>query len=626
MHAAPRQRSRGRASTLVVVAHMALGLALAFLARAKVPAARVVPPFLAVMLFAGTAFGAVPEICGDTVRGKAHHNCTGTDGDRDGFHTDGSGRGWDCDDANMWIYEGVWNDGTGCSAGQAKLCGASNTYGSCQTPAEGTRNYYIDCDGGNDTTGTGASGAPWKTFKYVAKYYSTTPAGWVDIAPDDFIYAAGECDALYSYNNNGIDDTHLFLRGPGHSGTVTEPIVFSQWYGMPQWHMIGQGTSGASINPIYLLQVSFIKILGVEISGGYGDAILNEESEEIYIENANIHDVSCSQPNNCAGVKFTGGSYATGGYGRVRNSVIFDVYDPSPAVFLAGGSNAIIAFKNGGLESAWNVFGYTSAPGTNPSTGDCDKWKHGASSTTAADSSIHDNVYLNCYNAIISGQSNLTVYNNRSLGGGTFLNLLDVGGDTFIGPFEAYNNYADGVPLNYKPTDQWNTNGTQAADYCSGNDAPGMVELRDNVFNVNYAGNLLTIGNFEPDGLFTQIVTGGLISFSDNCYYNPADSDGGFNLFASNNGDTSCSGTARGNSGQTYTSLATWQAAGYDSGSAMVDPNEDADHVTQEPSCAGRGFQLDAGAGPTPTPSPTPTPAPTPTPLPNSGRGYVFAQ
>ncbi len=100
---------------------------------------------------------------------------------------------------------------------------------------------------------------------------------------------------------------------------------------------------------------------------------------------------------------------------------------------------------------------------------------------------------------------------------------------------------------------------------------------------------------YGPDALYTDVITGGKLLINNNCYYSPSTALS-FGLFESNDANTTCSG--RGNNGTSYT-LASWQAAGFDTLSSNVNPTFDTSNKATNASCLTKGWQngLPAGGG-----------------------------
>lgn len=80
--------------------------------------------------------------------------------------------------------------------------------------------YYVDFAAGNDTTGTGASGAPWKT---IAKFHTTGANG-------DTCKVRGSAAAPHREINVNITKTDMIIEADtGHTPTIFGTTEFTSW-------------------------------------------------------------------------------------------------------------------------------------------------------------------------------------------------------------------------------------------------------------------------------------------------------------------------------------------------------------------------------------------------------------
>lgn len=601
-HASPRQRRRRTSS-----AHPArrpLALLVAF------PLA----VFLGVFAGAGQAVAAIPEFCGDTVRGLAHHACPSPDADRDGYATDGTGLGYDCDDSNMFIFTGT-PSASGCSAGEIKTCQADGTYTACSAPTA----KWIDCDAGVNGTGTYAS--PWNTLQMVAYFYNagSRPAGWYDIAPADTIFVQGTCSDTYDVEG-GYGTWALMLRGGSMSGSSGNLIKFLQWPGETQWVINPGCTAGAPCGNVYLYQADFIEIAGAEITGSYGSSgIFTEESDDVRISRNYIHDIGGSAANNSAGIVTKDTSHARP---EIDHNVVLDTYDSQQGSANENNANVTL-FKPDSANVHHNVLGYTATTGSSVvASGTCLKFKHGMNPSGTGTSTVTGNVCFNSYiSGFRSGQPEVTFANNLVLDSDVGFKIDDAGGTTYAADnVIEYNTVVGSALLKYDPVHRYNSARTDSGTNCGGDVDIGLLTVRFNVTeddDASYGSNegFISVGSgttAAQDALYGDVVTDGMLSIVTNSYYNSAAAGFRAGLYEQNNGTTTCGSGATGNSGAAYSSFANWQAAGWDAGSENADAVLDSDHIATTGDAVDWGWRQ-AGAGPTPTPSPSPTPTPVPT-------------
>jgi hypothetical protein len=91
---------------------------------------------------------------------------------------------------------------------------------------------------------------------------------------------------------------------------------------------------------------------------------------------------------------------------------------------------------------------------------------------------------------------------------------------------------------------------------------------------------IITVATYAPDSQYTTVVQGGLMSFSNNCYFNPSHSVR-FSLFASKSGGRTLGGIY---------DLNGWRSFGYDTNSFETNPNFTSHFVPQNPNCIDAGF------------------------------------
>lgn len=593
--------------------------------------------------YIGAIEHVVPSFCGDTVRGKAAVACSGiSDADGDGY-VDSN----DCDDTNMFIYPGVWT-GNGCSGGQIRKCNVGGSYGSCQALtcsdfSVSNTCKYIDCAIGSNSN-AGTSAAPWKSLQMVGKDTGSTPAGWYDLAPGDTVFVAGTCADYYDSTAASSENVILKLSS-AQSGTNGNPVTIMQWPGRAKAKLTAPFTYGGTHGvPIWLDNADYITLDGLEISDMYmsrefgtygegaGDGIFIENGASNFTgKNLYIHDLSCAKGYNCSGIETRSGSDSI----TIENSVLFDNYDSQAldsltCSGLAGNTN-FISFQTSNVTLKNSIFGYsdfaesqlTHRRGIPVKIG-----KHGLHSSVAGTQMLENNVVFNgCESLIESGTQNLDIHNNRILQSSNWgVYLKDLGGTTFIGADIDHNTIDKAKALFVEPTEGYNTDGSTAVDVCSGSGTMEALTFTSNIVVDNSASysqdHSFILGYpYISDDSYTTLL--GVLSLSNNCYYNSSGTALRFGIAEANNGcATAC--CVRGSLSSVYTSFATWTGAGFDSGTVNSNPTLDTNHVATT-SCTSLGWNTNGGATPTPTPSPspspTPTPSATPTPPPGGGAG-----
>lgn len=556
--------------------------------------------WLALLLWSPSVYAADIGCGRDTDRSGAVDNyCTGDDADNDGYTTAEG----DCDDNNWQVYPGI-SVTSGCEAGEYRTCKAAGTgWTSCtataSTPfcpnsADTTTHsgavalncYYFDPVGGsNSNAGTYAS--PWKTL---AKISEGQAGVHNPVAGDAFILLGGSYEKTATVGYGGIAST---MRVQNKSGTSTNRIWMMNYPG--QAPALDDHT--ADFESIYFYNSDYWVFSGIEIDGNDiggkfllidGDATTANPNYTV-MQNMYVHDVDCIRTDDgSCGMRIQGGTGTGDVMGVVvRNSYFADNIDQEDT---AEGSFSIAVFRAKDLTVENNVFAATSPTGasgmmtkhSNPSSSQVvtGNYFFGFTSTSisvqalgigAPDSHIHHNLFVS---------SGMTI---RDFGGPRYVK------DVLI----EYNTFVNIAYLLGGTIDRgYDADGSSAADTCTG-DYYGPVTIRNNIIHSNAASypseaRLIEISTYGADSNFTTWITGGLWSTGSNCYYNSNAVALSFALYASNDGNTSCSG--RGNSGNTYT-WAEWQALGQDASSYNEDPTLSSIYKATSTNCAGWGYR-----------------------------------
>lgn len=220
------------------------------------------------LLLASGAGATIPEICGNGIddgsSSGTHGSCgagyanalydaSGTadtgcdllcpeyDKDNDGYTSALSGGGSSCiaglrgstlcdpDDTNKWIYPGVVVSG-GCTAPDYKVApgdGTTVAATSCTTgpycPATGSGACYYVSQSGNDSTGDGSYGNPWKSLGKAGGGGSagSPPSGAHTLVAGDAIVILGTSNLTTQYSQGSFN---VFLQ-VSQSGTSSNPIL-----------------------------------------------------------------------------------------------------------------------------------------------------------------------------------------------------------------------------------------------------------------------------------------------------------------------------------------------------------------------------------------------------------------
>lgn len=500
------------------------------------------------------------EICGDGIDQDCNGSdarCPGTDGDWDGV-----AQGVDCDDNNRHIYPGVY---VSCSAtcGQGtKLCQSSGSYSTCScTPlceAKGSgRCYYVSKLTGSDTN-SGTFDKPLKTY---LRFNPGNPAGsQISLQAGDVVYLmSGLYTENYSYENV---QTAIYLNG--RRGTSSTPIVVKAY---PGAHPV----ISPSVNAygVYLINDQYVTFDGIEIAGTYGAGVIIYESSYIEMRNMWVHDTDGLDNNNVAGFYINTVDHFT-----LDHSLVHDNYDRTNED--TGGektenSRNIVLFEGGNAKLSYNVV-FQTPPITASKTGGCITYKHGQQ-VAGGTFEVDHTVLWNCFfHSIGTSTYNGNFHHNLILNSDQ-IHLKNLGGTTNIkdNVFQ-FNTIVGGRGLAYLPSQ-------------AGTGNFGLLTFKKNlvVDNGSYnsdIGGIIAIDPYGTDDFYSSVVSGNMLSFSSNCYYNP-NQTAMFGLFSYNYGTNMSAGGLY--------DFATWRSKGYDSGSSVTNPQLDSNFVPQASTCSAFG-------------------------------------
>lgn len=532
------------------------------------------------LIFSAPAFG-VEEVCGDGLDNDSSGGdlaCPSPDGDHDGYTTDGTGLGYDCDDTSMFMPAQPWTR-DGCSGLQAKKCNTSTgAYGSCTTPTEGSTNYYIDATSGSDANPCSFA-SPCLTFLKFSQYITASPpGGYIDLAAGRTVWILnGTLDETYT--DGALTRPSIYTRRSGSSGN---PIRI--------WAPLSSGVPSVTVDPLAcdgtpmcpamaLIGNSYVDVRGLIISGGYHDGTVDVEGAGIASDGDNhtiagnwIKDNNGPNGSNPAGINV---SDAPTGWAITQNR-LNDNRDTAAGV--NENETQIVMFAGTGNDVSYNVVYNTAAYTDANNAAGCIKWKHGQD---GASNTITHNRLWNCFQtAIGSGNSGTTISRNLILDSERGIFLQNFGGSTYVkNNVVEYNTIksAQGF-FEHNPEISGGTNAVNTFRYNIYQSSDAAYGNEDSVF---------TIWTYSDADGWTTHHLGGYISINNNCYYNSAATALNF-----------CLSCADGGLGGNYT-FANWKATpGYDTTSFNENPTLDTYHRATATNCDDWGWlQATAGGG-----------------------------
>ncbi|MFN8392287.1 MAG: right-handed parallel beta-helix repeat-containing protein [Bdellovibrionota bacterium] len=520
------------------------------------------------------AQAALPSLCGDGLLA-----CAGADKDNDGIPASS-----DCDDNDYRVYPGV-TTASGCSGGQVHTCQGNGQYTACtagpicEAQGGGTCKY-VDCSAGSDSTGDGSYAKPWKTFRKVTYYSSSSsrPAGWYQLNPGDVVYLKGSGTCTDYYSPGG---TAAYAALDIHtSGTAAAPITIKRYPGSTA--VLSPSMSASTYGfVLHFESVQYVKVEDLDITGGYGASMMFEDTQHAEISRVNCHGAKGIGANNVACL-----SAASPVDFYVHHNSFSDVYDPASP--LNENVSLIVFFKGGNQRVEYNRMSYTNPPNYGGGVaGYCFKYKH--PSDVAGTTKVKGNIFKNCYNsAIFSCSSDLVIDHNLLVNddgyqGGTFYRCSEMGG---------------GEPHCRNETIEYNTvvNASGLNQSESVNASLGTTTFRHNVVIDNSASytsenGMFRVEHYGTDAQYNSFRSANAIVAGGNCYFNPKTTVK-FDLFGSDTGAT----------GGNF-SLGQWQSLGYDSGSILENPLLGGALNALSPNCLSGGWTAGASGSRPSTPT-----------------------
>jgi hypothetical protein len=378
------------------------------------------------------------------------------------------------------------------------------------------KSYYIDPVTGSDNN-SGNPDAPWKSFKNVISYYQASyrPQGWVELGPGDCIYlkngiysetfhpgawkkgpTGGGSFIAYFRGQKGERDNPIRLRAfPGH-----KPIIDPNGKGI-----------GVSV-----FQSSHWEIEGIEVRNAYGRGTSLNESRDVTLHDAHIHDTDGVDNNNIAGLYIVDCCNV-----EIHDCTFNDNYDRICADTngkATGNSTNVVIFggMQGGNISIHDCLIYQSLPISHRLSGGGIKYKH-ASRVPGAYFRVFDNIFRNCkFFAFATGTANTHFHHNVIIGGGGIVSK-DLGGVTHqVNQIFERNTLYDTSAFMFNPTIRWRNK-----DFP---DDPRNIVFRNNIIydtisSYSRERGIVTIGTYMSDEIYDIVVT--QMKFDENYYYNP---------------------------------------------------------------------------------------------------------
>lgn len=512
------------------------------------------------------------------------------DADGDGYTTDGTREGYDCDDSDDTIWGGSLTH-KGCSAGQFRVCGTNGTYGTCKNLSDlatsdlsglapGITSLFWVSPSGVTTSGCGTYANPCSIL-CLSFGNGLACDAWTIEAGHAIIYRGGTYNQSFDYY--GITRQLNFRK----DGTSSNRILHLAAPESTQAVLTNVGTSGTPSEGFTWFSAPYNTIAGFECTGGYvskGCLTISFESNNIKFIGNKVHNTQGNAPsNNFAGI------YHEDAVPNVEliNNRVYDNYDPSNLDSING--SQVNFFRPDYSVVKYNKI-YSTDIDKRSSRGLRSK-HHNNSTTSVWTNNLIANFRGSC---IETGQPSITIENNLLSGcntnndAGGAIRFAELGGNAYFTgtSYVRYNTIVNSGFMDYYPSNIYAAIGD---DYLTVSHNI-IFDNRGTSYPADIADGMVTLGHYIGGALYADMVNS-VASFDNNCYETTTDP------FFSKGGS----------SGSTYSSFATWKASsGYDADSFRETLSEDAFYRVTSDNCKNFGW---ATTSESPSPSPTPEPS-----------------
>lgn len=420
----------------------------------------------------------------------------------------------------------------------------------------GGRCYYLDPAAGDDETGDGSAGAPWRSFVHVNRsiYPSARTPRSVDLQPGDVVYLrSGVYSRIYHPGNDSGPEGggSYLLHARGMNGEAGAPITFKAF---PGHHpVLDPGGAGVAV---LLLDSSHVRLEGIEVQNARDRGVLLEESQNIDLSRIVVHDTDGAEDDNIAGLEVLTSRDVT-----VQDSVFYDNYDRAAAAAGTQSPNScnVVLFSNRGTIAFRRSVFYQTRPREGQESGCGLKYKH-ASPDPLSRFEISDSYFENHkYFAIGIGTAHAYVHHNVIVGADVGIDSRDFGGPTHQNDqVLEYNSIYGGPGLSVSPTLDWLEGPGGPWPGLSGNRFRGNI-VYDTSETHHLEQRTILLAIYDSDALVNALHDG--LSIDENCYFaTPASVSFGFGE------------GPPGTLGGAY-DLAEWRSTwAYDASSTIADP------------------------------------------------------
>jgi len=574
----------------------------------------------------------VPEICANTLDDDGTGGdaaCSGIDDDHDGYASVADG-GNDCDDTDFQVIPGHYypcNAGTGANTG-TRLCQSNGTWGTCTansvTPlCEATGSgvcKYIDCANGNDSTGDGSYGNPWKSFKCLGAFETggTAPGCNIDPNPGSVVYLKGSGTCTDSYDPDGGSNPraiNILYLNASRSGTSTNRLVFKRYPGgTASITCPGVWTSGNNSAEtgtfgfcVQMENAAFVDFIDLDMGNGWGSILYANPADDLRVLRNYFHDEDGKADNNVAAMNSAASVRVEMSHNRIK-----DIQDTHRTDEFTTNVSGAVFFNDqfgGDHKFNWNRVWCTQAPGApNRRCGSCVKWKHGAKSVAQGGMSVGNemrgNICWNTENCLIANTSSMNVHGNLCYDALQYCFRFEEGNGNY--------NVLQDAHLHHNTCVNAHLANVSFENYAHSPYGPFVFTDNVNFDDTAFAGDTfgISIDQYGSDTEYGYLYPSNL-TLNRNLLWNSTTSGYKWGLFAAVSGDGG-HGPA-GNAGTNTTNLTTWRGLGFEANGAVENPtlSTDGSFTATSTNASGKGWRTESLDAP-PTPEPTPTPTPNP--------------